>query len=120
VLKMGVDPSRFASTNFTINSFKYVLVRTRYAGIHCGFIESYDPFTRHIVLTQARRIWYWEGSFTITGVALNGFKYGKLSLPFPSEMVLANVEEIMPLSEEIQKFLSEYPAHTPTDKMEED
>jgi hypothetical protein len=117
---MGVDPSRFASTNSKINSFKYVLVRTRYAGLHCGFIESYDLFTRHIVLTQARRIWYCEGSFTPTGIALNGFTYGKLSLPFPSEMVLANVEEIMPLSEEIQKFLSEYPAHTQENDMETD
>lgn len=37
---------------------KYVLVRCRDAGVHCGVLESYNG--RQCVLTEARRLWYWK------------------------------------------------------------
>lgn len=112
--------STFDQINSIANSYNYVIIRTRYAGIHCGILEIYDPATQQVILKQARRIWYWEGAFTPTALALEGFKTAKLSLTFPRGMLITGVVEIMPVEENIQKFLSEYPAHNPEDKMEED
>ncbi len=51
---------------------KYVLVRCRDAGVHCGVLESYNG--RECVLTEARRLWYWkptQGAF-LSSVAEQG------------------------------------------------
>ena len=37
---------------------KYVLVRCRDAGVHCGVLESYSG--RECVLTESRLLWYWK------------------------------------------------------------
>lgn len=37
---------------------KYVLVRCRDAGVHCGVLESTNG--RECVLTESRRLWYWK------------------------------------------------------------
>ena len=51
---------------------RYVLVRCRDAGVHCGVLESYNG--RECVLTEARRLWYWkptQGAF-LSSVAEQG------------------------------------------------
>ena len=54
---------------------KYVLVRCRDAGVHCGVLESYNG--RECVLTESRRLWYWKptsGAFlsSVAEVGLDG------------------------------------------------
>lgn len=39
---------------------KYVIVRCRDAGVHTGYLESYNG--REAVLTDSRRLWYWKPS----------------------------------------------------------
>ncbi len=51
---------------------RYVLVRCRDAGVHCGVLESHNG--RECVLTEARRLWYWKpvsGAF-LSSVAETG------------------------------------------------
>ena len=51
---------------------KYVIVRCRDAGVHCGFLESH--LHRECVLTESRRLWYWKprkGKF-LSAVANHG------------------------------------------------
>ncbi len=98
---------------------KYVLVRTYAAGIHFGFIKEYDPKTRHMVLKNARRLWFWKGAFTPSAVALNGVKDAKISVTLP-EMIVTEVIEIMPLGKAIQKQLSEFPTYVPENSQDED
>ena len=51
---------------------KYVIVRCRDAGVHCGVLESAEG--REAVLTDSRRLWYWKpakGAF-LSAVAVDG------------------------------------------------
>ena len=52
---------------------KYVIVRTDRAGVHAGYMQSREG--REITLTQARRLWYWKGAFTLNEIAINGVKF---------------------------------------------
>lgn len=52
---------------------KYVIVRCRDAGVHAGFLESYDG--RQCVLIESRRLWYWKAKNNaafLSGVAIEG------------------------------------------------
>lgn len=52
---------------------KYVIVRCRDAGVHTGFLESYNG--REAVLKESRRLWYWKPANNqkyLSGVAVAG------------------------------------------------
>ena len=52
---------------------EYVIVRCKDAGVHAGYLESYQG--RECVLRDARRLWYWKvanGGMTLNGVATEG------------------------------------------------
>ena len=49
---------------------KYVIVRTYSAGVFAGFLESRKG--QEVVLTDARRIWYWKGAASLSQLAMDG------------------------------------------------
>lgn len=49
---------------------QYVIARTYSAGVFAGTVESRDG--KEIVLTEARRLWYWEGAASLSQLAVNG------------------------------------------------
>lgn len=49
---------------------KYVIVRTYSAGVFAGFLESRKG--QEVVLTNARRIWYWKGAASLSQLAMDG------------------------------------------------
>jgi len=51
---------------------RYLIVRTRDAGVHAGVLESVDGDI--VILRQARRLWRWwaRKSISLSGVALHG------------------------------------------------
>lgn len=49
---------------------KYVIVRTFSAGVFAGFLESRKG--QEVVLTNARRIWYWKGAASLSQLAMEG------------------------------------------------
>jgi hypothetical protein len=49
---------------------KYVIVRTYSAGVFAGFLESRTG--QEIVLTKARRLWYWAGAASLSQLAQTG------------------------------------------------
>lgn len=56
---------------------KKVIVRANVAGVHAGVIESFDPATQTVVLTDAYRLWRFytrDKSGSISDVAANGLK----------------------------------------------
>ena len=88
---------------------KRVLVRTYSAGVHFGTLESFDG--KQVVLSNARRIHYWEGAFTLSAVANRGVGSGsRLSESVP-EILLTEAIEITPLSDIADKNLTGYPTH---------
>ena len=49
---------------------RYVIVRTQSAGVFAGYLESRNG--REVVLTNARRIWYWAGANSLSQLAMEG------------------------------------------------
>ena len=49
---------------------KYVIVRTYSAGVFAGNLESKQK--DEVVLSNARRIWYWDGAATLSQLAMEG------------------------------------------------
>ncbi len=91
---------------------KYVLIRTYASGVHLGYLKEYDPETRHAFLTETRRLFYWEGAFTLHAVAINGIKDGKMPITIP-EIMLSDTLEIIKCSEIAEENLKNFPVHQP-------
>jgi len=88
---------------------KQVIIRTINSGVHYGTLVSHQG--QEAVLIQARRIWYWEGAFTLSAVATKGIsKKSKVSVLVP-EILLTDVIEIIPCTPEAAECLSNIPAH---------
>ena len=49
---------------------RYVIVRTHAAGVFAGELESRSG--QEVVLTNARRIWYWDGAASLSQLAMEG------------------------------------------------
>ena len=49
---------------------KYVIARTQSAGVFAGNLES--RVGQEVVLTNARRLWYWAGAASLSTLAVSG------------------------------------------------
>ena len=49
---------------------KYVIVRTNTAGVFAGTLVSREG--REVVLSNARRLWYWTGAASLSQLAVSG------------------------------------------------
>jgi len=88
---------------------KEVIVRTYSAGVHFGTLESRNG--KEVVLKDARRIWYWEGAFTLSAVATTGVSMkSKISTTVP-EILLTEAIEIIPYSSEAAACLRSIQDH---------
>lgn len=82
---------------------KYVVVRTYSAGVHVGVLKSRNG--QEVVLTEAKRIWQWQGANTLHEVAQNGIdKASKVSEESPT-ILLTQAIEIIPTSGKGEKCL---------------
>lgn len=75
---------------------EYVLIRTYSAGIHFGKMVKREG--QEVLLNEARRIWSWNGAFTLSKVAADGVGGGKFSVKIDG-FLATQVIEVMPLSE---------------------
>lgn len=53
-----------------MKNLKYVIVRTYSAGVFAGHLKSRKG--REVVLTDARRLWYWVGAASLSQLAQSG------------------------------------------------
>jgi hypothetical protein len=91
---------------------KYVISRGYGSGVHVGVVDEYDPVTRHAFLKDSRRIWSWEGAFTLTEVSELGIKDGRLSMS-KDELMISDVLELIPCSAVAEKILREMEVYKP-------
>ena len=49
---------------------QHCVVRTYSAGVHLGVVRAVEG--KHVVLSEARRLWKWNGAFTLSEVATKG------------------------------------------------
>ncbi len=83
----------------------FVVVRTRGAGVHCGFLdEKIGP--QHFKLRDARRIYRWRGANTLNEVANNGCAKDWTRISEPVQVIeLTTVIEIIPCTSKAQENL---------------
>ena len=82
---------------------RYYIVRADRAGVFFGHIKERNG--DEVVMTEVRRIWYWNGAASISQLAMEGVKHPELSkftVTVP-EMTILGVIEIIPCSEEAVK-----------------
>ena len=86
---------------------RYVIARTYSAGVFAGFLKSRKG--QEVVLTNARRLWFWSGAASLSQLAMEGVKNPD-SCKFPCEVPeveLLQVIEILPCSEKARTSILE-------------
>ncbi len=88
---------------------KYCMVRTYSAGVFAGTIKERKG--KEVLLTDARRIWYWEGAASLSQLATDGTSTPH-KCKFPTavdEVLLTEAIEIIPITDIAAKSISEVP-----------
>ncbi len=88
---------------------KYVIVRTYSAGVFAGTLES--RWGQEIVLTEARRLWYWAGAASLSQLAVKGTSKPE-SCKFPvavPRVELLQAIEIIDATPEARKSIEAVP-----------
>ena len=83
----------------------YVIVRTHSAGVFAGNLKSKNG--QEVVLTSARRLWYWKGAASLSQLAVDGVSEPN-SCKFPcevSEITLTQAIEIIPCTKTAQSSI---------------
>jgi hypothetical protein len=74
---------------------KYFIVRSYDAGVFAGTIKKRDG--KEVLMTDARRLWYWDGAASLSQLAMEGTKAADTcKFPCPvDEVLVLNVCEIL-------------------------
>ena len=85
---------------------QFVVVRSYYAGVHCGVLESMDG--KALVLKDARRIWRWRGANTLNEVATKGVaqEHTRISEPV-AQIALTEACEIIATTDAARENLTQ-------------
>ena len=85
---------------------KYCIVRTEKAGVFAGVLVSYH--NGEAVLSQARRIYWWEGAATLSQLAVDGTNNpGNCRFPVEvAEILLPQVIEVIPATEKARESIA--------------
>lgn len=88
---------------------KTCIVRTYSAGVFLGTIAERNG--KEAVLTNARRIWYWDGAASLSQLAMDGTSKPK-NCKFPAEVpevFLTEAIEIIPATEKAIASIAQVP-----------
>ena len=90
---------------------KYCILRTKNAGIHCGFVESVVLMqdSACVRITHATRLYRWmkhkDGTLSLSGVALHGAGQESRIDGILEESEIFGVIELLPCTETAKAFL---------------
>lgn len=93
-----------------VDGMDYVLVRTYSAGVHAGYMKERNG--REVTLLNSRRLYYWDGAFTLSTVATKGVSKPD-NCKFPNEVpeiLLLEAVEVIPCTEEARLSIKNVPA----------
>lgn len=88
---------------------RYVIARTYSAGVFAGFLEYHKD--KHIILRDARRIWYWDGAASLSQLAVDGTSKPQ-NCKFPVEVPkveLMECIEILDVTEKAKESIKNVP-----------
>ena len=88
---------------------KYVVVRADRAGVFAGTLS--EKKGTEVVMTDVRRIWYWDGAASLSEMAINGVsKPQNCKFPAPLDKILVlGVIEIIPCTKKAKESLEGVP-----------
>jgi hypothetical protein len=98
-----------ATKKSAVNKKPYVIIRDDRAGVFAGYLASRKG--REVVLSNARRLWYWDGAASLSQLAMEGVKKPE-NCKFPCEVnsvTLFQVIELLPTTTIAQKSIAEVP-----------
>lgn len=88
---------------------RYVIVRTYSAGVFAGTLVSREG--KEVVLSNARRLWYWTGAATLSQLAVDGTS-SPATCKFPCEVLrveLTEAIEILDVDDKARKSIESVP-----------
>jgi len=88
---------------------KFVIVRTYTAGVFAGTLNKRNG--KEVVLTNARRLWYWQGAASLSQLAVNGTskpEQCKFPVAVPS-VTLTEAIEILDVTPDARKSIESVP-----------
>lgn len=81
--KTYVEAGSTPTTAVNTDGLKYVVIRSRDAGCHAGYLKKDNETS--VELVNSRRLWNWSGAKTLSELSLNGVsgncKFG-IELPY--------------------------------------
>ena len=104
-----IDGVTYVPKTNTVTDGAYAIVRTASAGVFAGNLAERNG--QEVRLTNARRLWYWEGAATLSQLANEGVKVPE-KCKFPvevPEVILTQSIEILPVSDDAKKSIAEVP-----------
>lgn len=87
----------------------YVIVRTYSAGVFAGTLEARNG--KEVTLTNARRLWYWDGAASLSQLAVDGTSKPQ-NCKFPvavQKILLTEAIEVIVCTEKAKKSIEEVP-----------
>ena len=84
---------------------KYCIVRANGAGVFAGILKEKEG--NEVALTDARRLWYWDGAASLSQLAQEGTsRPGNCKFPVAvDEILVMNVLEIIPTTEKAEESI---------------
>ncbi len=79
---------------------RYVIVRTYSAGVFAGYLKSLKG--KKAILAKARRIWYWDGSASLSQLAMEGTSKPE-NCKFPCEVDKVELTEAIEILDVTKK-----------------
>lgn len=91
----------------------YVIVRSRYSGVHAGTLVSVDG--RTVVLESSRRLWYWVAAkeHTLSAVSLHGLGDECKIASAVERIDILDACEIIPTTSAARTSIEGYKSHDP-------
>jgi len=91
---------------------KFYIFRTNRAGVWFGNKKSLDR--QVAVVTNARRLWYWEGAASLSQLAIEGVKYHNkckftMTIIDDEGVYLSDVIEILPCTQKAVNSINSVP-----------
>jgi hypothetical protein len=92
---------------------QYVIVRGKSSGVFAGVLEKRSG--TEVQLSSSRRLWYWEGAFTLSALAKNGTSKPescRFSCELDQQLVLDAVE-VLPCDSQAKISFDSVPVWVP-------
>lgn len=83
---------------------QYVIIRTYSAGVFAGILKARAG--QEVEMTNARRLWYWDGAASLSQMANDGVKNpSNCKFAQPVNVQLTQAIEVIPVTENARKII---------------